>query len=167
MLERSVVSLTSALALACAAQTSPPEPARAPVDLPAVPAFAAAEPGGAAPPVQTRVVEREGCGATCDGVGSEALSQAVVRRARHARDCYDRELLRDPKTTGKLLVTLSIARDGASCTTVVTSSTMEVSTQFEGCLIRVFEGGYPAPSEGCVQVVIPLNFVPAAAPAAP
>ena len=159
MAGRCVVSLTSTLALSCGAQ--PPAPAPAPVHVPAAPLSTPTEPGGATPAGEARVVLRGSCGKSCDGVASEALTGAVVRRARHARDCYERELRKNPKAAGKLLVTMSIADDGAPCATVVTSSTMDVSTDFEGCLIRIFEVGYPAPSGGCVQVVLPFNFVPA------
>jgi hypothetical protein len=155
--------LLSFLALAC---TSAPAPkAETPhVEVPrAEPAATASV--SEAPPVSERVVERGSCGHECKGSAGDALAAALRERAGRARKCYEQELKRNPETQGRLLITLTVAEDGAPCETKITSSTMNVSGEFETCLVRLMDTRYPAPAGGCIQVVLPLAFVPAPAPA--
>lgn len=116
-------------------------------------------------PAAERVVERGSCGHECKGSAGDALAAALRERAGRARKCYEQELKRNPETQGRLLITLTVAEDGAPCETKVTSSTMNVSGDFETCLVRLMDTRYPAPAGGCIQVVLPLAFVPAPASA--
>lgn len=156
-----VLSL-SFLVLACGPAPAP-KAENPGVEVPRAEPEATASTLEATPPVP-RVVERGSCSQPCNGSASDALTAALRERAGQARKCYEQELKRNPETRGRLLVTLTVAEDGAPCETKITSSTMNVSSEFETCLVRHLDTRYPAPTGGCIQVVLPLAFVPAPAP---
>ncbi len=114
------------------------------------------EPEPPATQTQTPSAKGSGCPSVCDGAASEALQQAIRRRARQADDCYQTALNADPNLAGRVLITLTVAETGAACSVVVTSTTLRVPDGLARCLERHFDADYPPPSGGCITAVVPL-----------
>ncbi len=112
------------------------------------------EPAAAKEP--TAVTKGSGCPGTCAGSASEALQQAVRRRARQADACYQTALNADPTLAGRVLITLMLAETGSACSVLVTSTTVRVPDGLARCLERHFDTDYPPPSGGCITAVVPL-----------
>lgn len=126
------------LATACAAPTPRPD-------------ATTAAPATAAPAKKART-----CSAHCDGSASPDLEQAVGRRAQDATSCYQSALDADPTLSGRLLVTLTLAETGNTCSVDVTSTTIQVPDGLARCLERHFDIDYPKPTGGCITAVLPL-----------
>lgn len=100
-----------------------------------------------------------GCGSTCVGSASADLQSALRARAGQARGCYNRALQNNSSLEGKMSVAVKISPSGAVCSASVTNDTLGEAS-VSSCVAQLFRSGqYPAPSGGCVETVIPLNFV--------
>jgi len=101
------------------------------------------------------------CDATvCAGNASTALIEAVRNRAAEARSCYEKSLSKTPMLAGRMLLNLRIAHDGASCPFGVAQNELSESSILVPCLRAVLETHYPRPTGGCVELNLPLKFVP-------
>jgi len=101
------------------------------------------------------------CDATvCIGSASATLIEAVRNRAAEARSCYEKSLSKTPTLGGRMLLNLRIARDGASCPFGVSQNELSESSTLMPCLRAVLETHYPRPTGGCVELNLPLKFVP-------
>jgi hypothetical protein len=101
------------------------------------------------------------CDATvCAGSASAGLIEAVRGRAAQARSCYEKSLSKTPTLGGRMLLNLRIAHDGASCPFGVAQNELSGSSTLMPCLRAVLETHYPRPTGGCVELNLPLKFVP-------
>ncbi|MBX3259874.1 MAG: AgmX/PglI C-terminal domain-containing protein [Labilithrix sp.] len=96
----------------------------------------------------------------CSGVSSSELENALQFRVKQAHRCYDNALAQDPTLRGKVTVSVRIGANGQVCTAGIASNEMS-SQQVAQCVSGYFRGAnFPSPKGGCVDVNIPINFVP-------
>lgn len=132
----------------------PDEPARAGVPstatgakrVAAAPAAPAADPGP--------------CGGSCKGQDTPELQSALRARAGQARSCYERALSSNSGLSGKLTVAARIGPDGSASCASVSEDTLGDSGVRRCVLSRFQSGAYPKPSGGCIDIAVPINFVP-------
>ena len=98
--------------------------------------------------------------AVCVGNASAALIDAVRARAAEARACYEKSLAKTPTLAGRMLLNLRIAHDGSSCRFGIEQNELADSPTLVPCLRALLETHYPSPSGGCVELNLPLRFVP-------
>lgn len=110
--------------------------------------------GSAAPPVPSAP-----CADRCSGTGTRDLVAFAMQRAAQAKPCYDRALSSDRALRGSMEVLVRLTDTGAVCATRVLKTSMPADVN--ECVTRVLGGAdYPAPRGGCLDVAIPLSFVP-------
>lgn len=87
-----------------------------------------------------------------------AIDLVMKQKSGIIRQCYTRELRRDPSLTGKLIVRFVIGTSGAVKYAALRGSTLDNSI-VEDCVVdRVREATFPKPSGGTVIVSYPFNF---------
>lgn len=103
-----------------------------------------------------------GCDAKkCTGNSSDEMSTALAFRAKQAHRCYDNALAQDATLRGKVSIAVRIGTNGAACSAGIASNDMGGNTSVASCVAGYFKsGGFPAPKGGCVDVNVPINFVP-------
>jgi hypothetical protein len=112
-------------------------------------------PTASAPPPSPSVA----CAAKCSGTGTGDLVAFAMQRAAQAKPCYDRALGNDGRLRGSMEVLVRLADTGAVCATRVLKTSMPADVN--DCVTRVLGGAdYPPPKGGCLDVSIPLSFVP-------
>jgi len=101
------------------------------------------------------------CNATkCTGTSGVDLENALSFRAKQAHRCYDNALAQDPTLRGKVTVAVRVGANGQVCSAGIASNEMS-SPNVANCVGGYFRGAnFPAPKGGCVDVNIPINFVP-------
>lgn len=105
-------------------------------------------------------VQTAPCEAKCTGMAPPELGQALQVRGAQARRCYNEALARDPSLRGHVQLDVRISPAGNVCSVNVTSNDMS-SPSVANCAAHILGGGsYPAPRGGCVDSIVPLNFVP-------
>ncbi len=89
------------------------------------------------------------------------IDQVVKRNMNKIRYCYQRELVKDPKLAGKLVVKFVIAPDGTVSSATTKSTTMNNSS-VESCInSRFMRFQFPEPKNGgSVTVSYPFVFSP-------
>ncbi len=113
-----------------------------------------------APPKKAGGVGGGGCSGECKGTAPANFQSALRAKAGQARGCYDRALRQNSELQGKLTVALRVGPQGQACSVNVSGSLGDPSVI--SCVTGLFRSGtYPAPSGGCVEAAVPLNFVPA------
>jgi hypothetical protein len=118
-----------------------------------------APPPEASAPVATKATGPSPCAGTCGGASSPELESSLRGRAGQARGCYNRALSSDASLEGKLSVAVRIGPQGTVCSVAIQSDTLG-SPQVASCVEQKFRSGkYPAPSGGCIDTVVPINFV--------
>ena len=102
-----------------------------------------------------------GCEAKCTGASTDQLEQALQIRGTQARRCYNQALAQDSSLKGHVTITVKVASNGALCSANVTSNDMG-SASVANCAANIFRSsaGYPAPRGGCIELGVPLAFVP-------
>jgi hypothetical protein len=131
----------------------PPPPARS------IPAGAAlpAAPGPSGAPAQ----RDPNCAEPCKGRETPELLASLRTKAGQARSCYERALANDSALAGKLEVALRVGANGAACSASIAKDTLG-NAALESCALARLRGGkYPAPTGGCVDVSVPMSFMPA------
>lgn len=99
------------------------------------------------------------CADPCNGKPNPAFSGALRRRGQLARSCYDAALRQDSTLSGKLLVRVRVAPSGTVCDATIAQDQIG-SAVINTCILSKFRSaGFPAPSGGCVDGQVPLNFV--------
>ena len=138
-----------------AAPLAEPPPPPPPVDEP----VAAVDAGAARAPTTTTAYSP--CGvARCGGTGSAALETAVSARAGSARPCYERALRVNSTLQGKLLVKVRVDPQGNVCSASIGQDDIHFP-EVSNCVMGMFRSAkFPAPSGGCVEFNVPLNFTP-------
>ncbi|HLK35992.1 MAG TPA: AgmX/PglI C-terminal domain-containing protein [Polyangiaceae bacterium] len=106
-------------------------------------------------------VQAGGCEGKCVGKAPPELYQAVQVRGMQARRCYNQALSRDSSLKGHVSVNVRIGPTGNICSATVASNDMGTPNVAE-CAANIFRnvGGYPSPRGGCVEMNVPLSFVP-------
>ncbi len=95
----------------------------------------------------------------CAGATSPDLEGALAQRARQAHRCYDNALAQDPNLKGKMSIAVRVGSNGVSCSANVASNDLP-NAAVSQCVVGFFRGGmFPQPKGGCVDTVVPINFV--------
>jgi hypothetical protein len=112
--------------------------------------------------VKTTVSSLSGCEArACGGSSTDELAAALQFRAKQAHRCYDTALAQDTTLHGRVSLQVRIAANGALCSAAVQSNDMGTPSVAQ-CVANMFRQSrsFPAPRGGCVEVAVPMNFVP-------
>ncbi len=130
------------------------------VPLPPPPDEPAADSGGP----QTRVNGTwDPCAVkTCSGgKTTDELETALGYRAKQAHRCYDQALAQDSDLKGHVTIAVRVASNGTLCSANVAANDMG-SDGVATCVANVFRSSrtFPAPKGGCIDVKVPINFVP-------
>jgi hypothetical protein len=102
-----------------------------------------------------------GCEGRCNGKLTPDLNGALQMRGAQARRCYNQALAQDSTLRGHVQITVRVGPSGNVCSANVTSNDMG-SPGVANCAANILRttGGFPAPHGGCVDVSVPLSFVP-------
>lgn len=96
----------------------------------------------------------------CTGTSGSELENALQFRVKQAHRCYDNALAQDPTLRGKITVAVRVGANGQVCSAGIASNEMG-SQQVASCVSGYFRGtNFPAPKGGCIDVNVPINFVP-------
>ncbi len=132
----------------------PPPPPPPPEEQPAATASASA-----APALKT-VRAASSCGGECKGEVSTELRSYLSGRAGQGRKCYERSLLQNASLKGRLKVQLRLSAQGQLCSASMSNDELQ-DPGLNACILQMFRNSvYPAPKNGCVDVAVPLSFVP-------
>jgi hypothetical protein len=97
----------------------------------------------------------------CTGATSSEIESALSFRAKQAHRCYDNALAQDPTIRGKVSIAVRIGANGQACSAGVASNELTSAPGVAACVTGYFRGQvFPIPKGGCVDVNIPINFVP-------
>jgi hypothetical protein len=97
----------------------------------------------------------------CGGSTNSEVETALSFRAKQAHRCYDNALSQDPTLRGKVSIAVRIGSNGQACSAGVASNEMSSAPGVANCVAGYFRGqAFPSPKGGCVDVNIPINFVP-------
>jgi hypothetical protein len=97
----------------------------------------------------------------CTGASNSDVETALAFRAKQAHRCYDNALGQDPTLRGKMSIAVRIGPSGQSCSASVASNELSSAPSVADCVVRSFRGQtFPAPKGGCIDVNVPINFVP-------
>jgi hypothetical protein len=151
----------AATAPAPVAKDMPPPPPPPPPEEPEAPAAAVRAPKKSAEAPKPVAEDQGPCGGTCSGSATTELNSALRARAGQARSCYERALSTNSALTGKLTIAARITPQGGACRASVEEDTLGDSAVSRCVLQRFQSGTYPKPGgNGCVDVAVPINFVP-------
>lgn len=96
----------------------------------------------------------------CTGTSGSELENALQFQVKKAHRCYDSALAQDPTLRGKVTVSVRVGANGQVCSAGIASNEMG-SSQVASCVSGSFRGAsFPPPRGGCIDVNIPINFVP-------
>ncbi len=97
----------------------------------------------------------------CTGLSTSDIETALAFRAKQSHRCYDNALAQDPTLRGKISIAVRIGANGTTCSAGVASNELANAPAVASCVVSNFRGqAFPAPKGGCVDVNIPINFVP-------
>lgn len=101
-----------------------------------------------------------GCGSGCNGTAGAGMSGQISAMGGAARGCYERALRNNAQLQGRIVVGLSIDTSGTICGASIASDSMGDGSVAQ-CVLSMFRGKkVAAPTGGCVQASVPLNFQP-------
>lgn len=155
----------------------PPEPAPPPKPAAVVPPAPLLEPPPPPPdeapepepppaevkPEPSKPVARKdrSCDGACDGTETPELLGALRARAGQARSCYERALTHNSALSGSLVMNVRVGPTGTTCSASTSKNTLD-DPAVTNCVLQRFRSGkFPKPSGGCVDIALPINFVPA------
>lgn len=96
----------------------------------------------------------------CKGQSGSDLETALQFRVKQSHRCYDNALAQDPTLRGKVTVAVRVGATGQVCSAGIASNEMG-SSSVANCVSGFFRGAnFPAPRGGCVDINVPINFVP-------
>jgi hypothetical protein len=102
----------------------------------------------------------DACSGTCNGTATGTLQAALRAKGGQARGCYERALRINPTLEGRLLVAARLGPQGQVCSANIAQNSLG-DASVASCISQMFRSGkFPAPQGGCVDVQVPLNFVP-------
>lgn len=97
----------------------------------------------------------------CTGASTSDIETALAFRAKQSHRCYDNALANDPTLRGKISIAVRIGANGTACSAGVASNELSSAPAVASCVVSNFRGqAFPVPKGGCVDVNIPINFVP-------
>lgn len=100
------------------------------------------------------------CGGECKGEVSSELRAYLSGRAGQGRKCYERALLQNAALKGRMKVQVRVSAQGQLCAASMASDELH-DPSLSSCILQMFRSSvYPAPKDGCVDVAVPLSFVP-------
>jgi hypothetical protein len=100
------------------------------------------------------------CSKVCTGTASGALQSALAGRGAQARGCYQKALSTNATLQGTMLVSVKVGPGGQVCGASVTNDTLQ-DPMVKSCVTNHFRASQlPAPEGGCVDVNVPLRFMP-------
>jgi outer membrane biosynthesis protein TonB len=153
------------------AEPPPPVVTTPPVDTETVPTLEAPPP----PPPKLEEVEDAGkrvvktarttgggggCAGECTGTVPAALQGALRAKAGAARGCYERALRQNAMLQGKIMVAVRVGAQGQICSASIVSNTLGDPGVASCVLGMIRSSSLPPPNGGCVDVQVPMNFVP-------
>ncbi len=98
------------------------------------------------------------CG-VCSGEPNGGLPSALRAKAGQSRSCYEHALRQNSMLAGHMTISLKINQQGQVCSASVNSELGDPSVA--NCVMQMFKSSsFPAPSGGCVDASVPLNFTP-------
>jgi hypothetical protein len=101
-----------------------------------------------------------GCDKTCTGSATNELQAALQVRGQLARRCYNQALQGDSTLKGHVSITVRVGGSGSVCSVGVGSNDMSTPA-VANCAANMFRNAtYPPPHGGCIDVAVPLSFVP-------
>ncbi|MGH7434652.1 MAG: AgmX/PglI C-terminal domain-containing protein [Polyangiaceae bacterium] len=101
-----------------------------------------------------------GCDGKCSGKLSAELNGALTVRGQQARRCYNQALAQDSTLKGHVQIGVRVGPGGNVCSANVTGNDMGTAS-VGNCAANIFrQAALPAPQGGCVDVSVPLSFVP-------
>jgi hypothetical protein len=101
-----------------------------------------------------------GCNGECTGADSFQLRSALSSKAGQAQRCYERALLQNSTLQGRLAVSVRVGSNGQVCSANIASNALG-DVGIASCVLNLFRSAtFPAPQGGCVDTVVPMNFVP-------
>jgi hypothetical protein len=99
------------------------------------------------------------CG-PCQGDASPAIVSALHAKGAQARSCYEHALRQNSMLAGHMSIKLTINQSGQVCNSNVASNELG-DPSVANCVLQMMRGGsFPAPTKGCVEIAVPLNFTP-------
>ncbi len=96
----------------------------------------------------------------CTGQTTAEIERALAFRASRAQRCYNTALTNDPSLRGHVTIAVRVGANGTICSANVTSNEI-ANPSVANCAAGQFRGQpIPAPKGGCLDVNVPINFVP-------
>jgi hypothetical protein len=119
------------------------------------------KPEAGPPPRIVSAPVNQGCEGKCSGSITPELEQALQIRGAQTRRCYNQALAVDSQLKGHVTITVRVGPGGNLCSANVTANDMG-SPGVANCATNVFRAtqSYPQPHGGCVELGVPLSFVP-------
>lgn len=99
------------------------------------------------------------CGGPCKGTVSTELRNFISGRGAAAKTCYRSALEAQDTLQGDITVSLRINSDGSLCSVGIVSDTVG-NAALASCVKQKMQTRYPAPSGGCVDQSVKVNFKP-------
>jgi hypothetical protein len=98
---------------------------------------------------------------SCSGTATPELETALAFRAKQAHRCYDTALAQDTTLKGHITIAVRVASNGRVCSSNVADNDMGTAS-VANCVAGTFgrSGGFPAPKGNCVDVKVPISFIP-------
>lgn len=100
------------------------------------------------------------CAKVCEGTPSAALQSALSGRAGQSRSCYEKALSTNSTLEGTLTVGVKVGPGGQVCGARVVSDGLHDPGVSNCVVARFMSSTFPAPQGGCVEVNVPLRFMP-------
>ncbi len=101
-----------------------------------------------------------GGGRISGAMGGEVIRRVVKMNIRGVKYCYEKELKRNPKLQGKIVVLFTIGMNGFVKKAKIQATTMH-NYNVESCIVRmVLRWRFPRPEKGSVTVSYPFIFTP-------
>jgi hypothetical protein len=115
---------------------------------------------GARPAARATATAADPCGGDCGGSVPQRLQSELGAVGRTARRCYDEALKRDPALAGRVVVSVRVGGGGRVCSAGIEENGTG-DAPLGACVAQKFGSArLSAPQGGCVDVRVPLNFVP-------
>ena len=101
-----------------------------------------------------------GCASPCNGTAPAQLRATLHGKGGLARSCYERALRQNATLKGRMSGAVRVGPVGQACSVSIAQNSLG-DPGIAACVRQIFQSGtYPAPQGGCVDTVVPLNFVP-------
>lgn len=114
--------------------------------------------------VSSKGVGGGGCAGECKGTVPAGLNGALRAKAGAARGCYERALRQNAMLQGKIVVGVRVGPQGQVCSANIVSNSLG-DPGVASCTLGMFRSSsLPPPNGGCVDVQVPMNFVPKTGP---